>query len=311
MATCRELATDMKAMSKLREQYWVLEKNATPTALLLQLLPSSEEKNKLIATRDLHATMRTYVENRKGATPNSDAIDFLLLKGLKTHEAVEFAVNMNFLGLINTGSCCTLLYLSFHTEWKQKVAADVNAIIEKHTNTSSPEPLYKRLAAVPISAWDEEMPALELVLRETLRLTPSPTALRRNFQENLEINGKRIPVGNFVAYSLGDPHINPDIYTDPTEFDPTRSGPGREKDKKEPYDYLGWGGGRHPCLDIKFARLEIKIIVTLLLAGYEYDAVNERGGRPGRLPGTDFNDIHQPRPAAGDPCYLKFKRAVD
>ncbi|KAF9522478.1 cytochrome P450 [Crepidotus variabilis] len=274
MATCRELATDMKAMSKLREQYWLLEKNATPTALLLQLLPSSEERKKLIASRDLHATMRTYVENRKGATPNSDAIDFLLSKGLKTHEAVEFAVNMTFLGLINTGcTCCTLLYLSFHTEWKQKVAADVNAIIEKHTNTSSPEPLYKRFAAVPISAWDEEMPALELVLRETLRLIPSPTALRRNFQENLEINGKCIP--------------------------------------KEPYDYLGWGGGRHPCLDIKFARLEIKIIVALLLAGYGYDAVNERGGRPERLPGTDFNDIHQPRPVAGDPCYLKFKRAVD
>lgn len=98
MATCRELATDMKAMTKLREQYWVLEKNATPTALLLQWLPSTAKKNKLIATKNLHATMRTYVENRKGATPNSDAIDFLLSKGLKTDEVVEvsFAVPFNF-----------------------------------------------------------------------------------------------------------------------------------------------------------------------------------------------------------------------
>lgn len=89
------------------------------------------------------------------------------------------------------------------------------------------------------------MPALDLVLRETLRLTLSPTALRRNFQDDLEIDGKRIPVGNFVAYTLGDAHRNPDIYTNPAEFDPTRFDPGREEDKKQTYAYLGWGGGKH------------------------------------------------------------------
>lgn len=89
------------------------------------------------------------------------------------------------------------------------------------------------------------MPALELVLRETLRMILSPTALRRNFQEDLEIDGKRIPAGNFVAYSLGDVHMNPDIYTDPAEFDPTRFNPGREEDKRETYAYLGWGGGNN------------------------------------------------------------------
>lgn len=44
---------------------------------------------------------------------------------------------------------------------------------------------------------------------------------------------------------------------------------------------------------MKFAKLEIKIIVALLLTGYEYDIVNEEGKRPERLPNTDFNDIHQ------------------
>lgn len=44
---------------------------------------------------------------------------------------------------------------------------------------------------------------------------------------------------------------------------------------------------------MKFAKLEIKIIVAMLLTGYEYDVVNERGDRPDRLPDTDFNDIHQ------------------
>lgn len=57
------------------------------------------------------------------------------------------------------------------------------------------------------------MPALELVLREMLRVILSPTALRRNFQDDLDIGGKRILKGNFVAYSLGDAHMNSHIYT--------------------------------------------------------------------------------------------------
>lgn len=92
MATCRELATDREALDKLREKYWILEKNATPAALLLPWLPSTAKKNKLAATKYLHATMITYVENRKGATPNSDAIDFLLSKGLKTDEVIEVSL---------------------------------------------------------------------------------------------------------------------------------------------------------------------------------------------------------------------------
>lgn len=83
---------DMKAMNKLREQYWILEKNATPAALLLPWIPSTVKKNKLITTKNLHATMSTYVENRKGATSNSDAIDFLLSKGLKTDEVTEVSL---------------------------------------------------------------------------------------------------------------------------------------------------------------------------------------------------------------------------
>ncbi|KAG5639777.1 hypothetical protein H0H81_000057 [Sphagnurus paluster] len=313
MATCSELATDMEALSKLKEQYVVLEKNATPIALLLPWLPSIAKRKKLIATKNLYNTMLPYVEKCKGATtPSSDAIDFLLSKGLTTDQVLEFVLNMIFLGLINTGCgvCWTLLFLSFHKEWKHKVFAEVQAIIVKHTTTSG-DPLHKRLATVPLSAWEEEMPTLDLVLRETLRMTLSPTALRRNYNDNLEIMGTRIPIGDFVAYSLADSHMNPDIYTNPTQFDPTRFDPGREEDKKETYAYLGWGGGRHPCLGMKFAKLETKIIVALFLAGYEYSVVNEKGEVPEHLPSVDFNDIHQPRPTAGQPCYLKLKRIVD
>jgi len=88
------------------------------------------------------------------------------------------------------------------------------------------------------------MPSLDLVIRETLRLTMNGTLLRRNILEDLEIMSKRLPKGHFLAYPLSDAHLNPDIYENPTEFDPTRFMPGREEDKRQTYAYLGWGAGK-------------------------------------------------------------------
>lgn len=117
-------------------------------------------------------------------------------------------------------------------------------MIEKHTNTTSGEPLHKRLAAVPVSIWEDEMPVMELVIRETLRLVLSSTALRRNLDEDLTVSRGVIKPGDFVAYSLADAHRNPEIYHQPDEFDPARFAPGREEDKNSTFAFLGWGAGK-------------------------------------------------------------------
>lgn len=136
-----------------------------------------------------------------------------------------------------------MMYLGTNPEWRAKVKSEVDSIIEKHTNTSSSEPLHKRLAAVPISVWEDEMPAIELVIRETQRLVISGTALRRNLSTKMTASGGVINSGDFVAYSVADAHLNPEIYTDPGTFDPNRFLPGREEDKKSTFAFLGWGAG--------------------------------------------------------------------
>ena len=68
--------------------------------------------------------------------------------------------------------------------------------------------------------------------------------------------------------------------------------------------------GRHPCTGMKVAKLEIKVILAFMLAGFEFDVVDKFGERPLELPKPDRNDIHQVRPL-GEPCYLQFKRTVE
>ncbi|KAH9477139.1 Cytochrome P450 monooxygenase [Psilocybe cubensis] len=313
MASCDELAKDVKTISELQSLYWTLEKSATPTALLLPWFPSPAKKRKEVATKELFMKLYGFVEARRHATvPSTDAIDVLLGQGMDTPNIVQFVLSVIFAGVINTGinSCWAIVYLASHPEWKAKVKAEINSLIEKHTNTVSTEPLHKRLAAIPISAWDDELPVLELVIRETLRLAISGTALRRNLIEELTIANGQVKKGDFVAYSLADVHLNPDIYEQPEKFDPSRFEAGREEDKKGTFSFLGWGAGRHPCSGMKIAKLEIKVIMAMMLAGFDFDIVDKNGKPLKELPQPDRNDIHQARPL-GEPCFLQVERIAE
>ena len=140
-------------------------------------------------------------------------------------------------------ACWSLLYLAENPVWRARVSKEFKALLHKHTDSSSSEPLNKRLAMIPLSAWEEELPSAELVIRETIRLLLNLGIPRRNTHRSVAIDGVTIEKGDFVMYSAAQVHLNPDIYPNPTTFDPERYAPGREEDKKEGLAYLGWGAG--------------------------------------------------------------------
>jgi cytochrome P450 len=57
---------------------------------------------------------------------------------------------------------------------------------------------------------------------------------------------------------------------------------------------LNWLG-RHPCAGMKFAKLEIKMIVAMFVVGYDCDVVDSKGRIAEKLPVPDYNDIQQVR----------------
>ena len=60
-------------------------------------------------------------------------------------------------------TCRALVYLSVNEEWKAKAKAEVDALVNKHTTNSSNKPL---LASIHVSASEDEMPVLDLIIRE-------------------------------------------------------------------------------------------------------------------------------------------------
>ena len=51
--------------------------------------------------------------------------------------------------------------------------------------------------------------------------------------------------------------------------------------------------GRHPCAGMKIAKLEIKLVLAMILLGYEYELVDGNGNHPNAIPQPDRNDLHQ------------------
>jgi cytochrome P450 len=311
MSTCHDLARDLPAMERLGKHYWTLEKSATPTALLLPWFPSPSSKTKKQATTDVYLFILKYVQDqRKAGADTNDPIDILIRNGDTDNDIVATVLGIIFAGVVNTGvnSCWALLHLGTNPTWRNRAIDEIKSVIAKHTSSvPATEPFHKKLAAIPLEAWENEFPSLDLITRETIRLTVCGVALRRNLGKDIQVQDAHIKKGDFIAYCLGDTHMNPEIYSNPTKFDPGRFEEGMEEDKKGYFSYLGWGVGRHPCAGMKFAKLEIKLILSMLLLGYEYKLVDDRGAPTATLPQPDRNDIQQARPI-GKTVYMDFKR---
>jgi hypothetical protein len=107
---CRELALDLPMLTNFQEHYWVIEKSATPTALLLPWFPSPAQRAKKASTKVLFGTLQHYIEKRKKApVPSSDAIDVLLAEGSSNVDIIQFVFGIIFAGVINTSMSSTSL----------------------------------------------------------------------------------------------------------------------------------------------------------------------------------------------------------
>ena len=130
-------------------------------------------------------------------------------------------------------------YLGCHPNWRSEARAEVKKLIELY----SPETVSGRncssaaLSCIPLSAWENETPVLDMLARETVRLSQAFVSFRLNVGPEMYIDGKVIPRGALVAYPAASVHLDPALYPDPWKFDPARPQP------KGNLTYLGWGGG--------------------------------------------------------------------
>ncbi|WP_291418873.1 cytochrome P450 [Actinophytocola sp.] len=145
-------------------------------------------------------------------------------------------------------------YLGKHPDWQARVREESLALGD--------EPLTVDAAS--------SLPALDLVLKESMRLVaPVPWMVRKTVKDT-ELLGHHLPAGVFVTTLAWVNHLLPEYWSDPYQFDPERFAEGRREDKSHRFAYMPFGGGVHKCIGMHFGTYEVKTLVHELVRRFEW-----------------------------------------
>lgn len=144
-----------------------------------------------------------------------------------------------------------------------------------------------------------EVPRLENVLKEVLRLHPPLIVLMRQVAEPLTYKHYRINVGDMVWAAPPVTHRMSHLFPNPEVFDPDRYTSERAEDKNL-MAYQPFGGGKHRCSGNAFAMFQIKAIFSVLLRQYDFELVDP--------PDTYVDDYGEMIVQPKSPCRIRFRR---
>ncbi|MEU4690837.1 cytochrome P450 [Actinoplanes sp. NPDC023714] len=239
------------------------------------------------ARRVLEDFLRGYLPAKR-ATLTEDI--FSVLCHIETEDGERFSdddvINhMIFLMMAahdtSTITTATILqYLGQHPDWQRRCRDEAMA-----------------LGPAPDRAELESLVAIDLVMREALRLrAPVPVLVRYTVKDTV-VQGTRIPAGTMCALGIQFTHLMEEYWTNPMVFDPERFAPGRREDRSHRFAWEPFGGGVHKCIGLWFAGLEVKAIMHRLLRRYHWSV------DPAYLPPLDHHSL--PFPKDGQPIVLR------
>jgi sterol 14alpha-demethylase len=116
-----------------------------------------------------------------------------------------------------------------------------------------------------------QIPRLENVLKETLRLHPPLIILMRVAKDDFEVSGYPIHAGEMVAASPAISNRIAEDFPNPDAFDPDRYEKPRQEDLINRWTWIPFGAGRHRCVGAAFATMQIKAIFSVLLREYDFE----------------------------------------
>jgi cytochrome P450 len=114
-----------------------------------------------------------------------------------------------------------------------------------------------------------ELPLLERVVKESMRLLPPVPVSGRFAAEPVSLGRYSLPRGTEVIFSIYHTHHLPGLYAEPNRFNPDRW----LAIEPSPYEYLPFGAGARMCVGASFAMLEAKLVLALLLRRYRLETI--------------------------------------
>jgi cytochrome P450 len=122
---------------------------------------------------------------------------------------------------------------------------------------------------------EKEMPYLDMVLDEVLRLYPPAWIGPRRAVREFEFGGYTVPKDAYVNYCSWASHRLPEVFPQPEAFIPERFT--RERKAALPRGaYVPFGGGSRICIGKRFGQTEVKLVATKLLQRQQVESLPGR-----------------------------------
>ena len=177
------------------------------------------------------------------------------------------------------------ILLAQHPEWMAELRAEQQALLGDRDDLT-----LEDLRA---------MPKLEATIKEVLRMYPPIIVMMRKVVNDFEFGGYDFPHGSMIFAAPAVSHYMPEVFPEPHKFDPTRFLDPVNADKKNPMAWIPFGAGRHRCMGIVFAQLQLRALWSHLLRNFDFELVE--------------GDVYEPdysRLLVGPrhPCRLRYRR---
>lgn len=239
----------------------MLHLTMNPATLLPVSLPFTPRGRLVAAAARTEARLREVIQRKRAAGAlGNDVLSMLITS---RDEGGEGLSDDELIGQL------FILFLAGHDTTKSAVAWTV-FLLAQHPRILADlrDELHGVLGgAPPRNDQMAELPLLDRVIKESLRLLPPAPFSGRITARPTELSGVEIPAEMEVLISPYCLHRSPDLYPEPQRFRPERW----EKLSPSPFEYAPFGAGPRMCIGAGFATLELKIVLAMLLQRFGFE----------------------------------------
>jgi cytochrome P450 len=211
---------------------------------------------------ELESFIRSAIEQKRGQPDATDVLAAMVHvrdedgSRLSDDELIGHAFTLFVAGHETTSNALT--WAIFLLNQHPKIAAD---LLDELDGTLHGDALsLERLGQLPL---------LDGVIKETLRLMPPAGLGFRNTSQPTELGGYALPKGANVFYSEFVTHRMPELYAEPDRFKPERW----STIHRSTYEYLPFSAGPHMCIGWAFALQEMRVVLSMLMQRYRLSVV--------------------------------------
>jgi sterol 14-demethylase len=274
------------------EIYHDLEKGVNPLAFVFPYLPLPVFRRRDRARARLQELVTGIINKRaQKAEKSEDAFQMLIDAAyddgsrLSPHEITGMLIGTIFAGHHTTAGTAawTLLELAKRPQYMQEVLVELDSLFG-----DDGEVTFQSL---------REIPKLENVIKEVLRLHPPLIFLIRKVMQDFHFKDYTVKAGKYVCASPRVSHRIASIFPEPEKFDPDRYSEARQEDA-QPFSWIAFGGGKHKCTGNAFAMLQLKAIISILLRRYTFEMIGDQD--------TYQDDFTQMVVQPVSPCRIRY-----